>query len=149
MESRNVTWPAQGVFCALLVKARKTAGLTQQNVARRLKKPQSFVAKYERGERRLDVVEFVAITRAIGADPVHILRALLKSRLSRGLAAIADERCPTSLALCFLLRCHDVGHLSVRLKRHRASRKTPGRPYGQKTETAANAENTVSYPPSG
>jgi transcriptional regulator with XRE-family HTH domain len=63
-----------------LVKARKTAGLTQQKLARRLKKPQSFVAKYERGERRLDVVEFVAITRAFGADPVQILRALLKSR---------------------------------------------------------------------
>jgi hypothetical protein len=42
--------------------------------------PQSFIAKYERGERRLDVVEFVAITRAIGADPLQILRALLKSR---------------------------------------------------------------------
>jgi transcriptional regulator with XRE-family HTH domain len=77
---KSVHSPAQGVFCDLLVKARKTAGLTQQKLARRLKKPQSFVAKYERGERRLDVVEFVAITRAIGADPVQILRALLKSR---------------------------------------------------------------------
>ena len=63
-----------------MVKARKTAGLTQDDLARRLKKPQSFVAKYEGGERRLDVVEFLAITRAIGADPVRILKDLQKRR---------------------------------------------------------------------
>jgi transcriptional regulator with XRE-family HTH domain len=68
----------QAVFCALMVKARKAAGLTQHALARRLKKPQSFVAKYEGGERRLDVVEFIAVSRAIGADPVKILRALVK-----------------------------------------------------------------------
>ena len=49
-------------------------------MARRLKKPQSFVAKYEGGERRIDVVEFLGITRAIGADPLRILRALQKKR---------------------------------------------------------------------
>jgi transcriptional regulator with XRE-family HTH domain len=68
----------QAVFCRLMIKARKAAGLTQHALARRLKKPQSFVAKYEGGERRLDVIEFVAISRAIGADPVKILRALVK-----------------------------------------------------------------------
>jgi hypothetical protein len=41
-------------------------------------KPQSFVAKYEAGERRVDVVEFVTICKAIGADPAKLLRALLK-----------------------------------------------------------------------
>ncbi len=61
-----------------MIKARKAAGLTQHDLARRLKRPQSFVAKYEGGERRIDIVEFLAITRAIGADPVRILRALLK-----------------------------------------------------------------------
>jgi hypothetical protein len=40
------------------------------------KKPQSFVAKYESGERRLDVIEFLGIASAIGADPVRILKAL-------------------------------------------------------------------------
>ena len=68
----------QAAFCALMVEARKKAGLTQAALARRLKRPQSFVAKYEGGERRLDVVEFMAVSRAIGADPVRILRALLK-----------------------------------------------------------------------
>jgi transcriptional regulator with XRE-family HTH domain len=56
-----------------LVGARKAAGLTQQALARLLKKPQSFVAKYEGGERRLDVVEFVAIARALGADPLKLM----------------------------------------------------------------------------
>ncbi len=61
-----------------MVGARKAAGLTQHALALRLKKPQSFVAKYEGGERRLDVIEFITIARAIGADPVRILRLLTK-----------------------------------------------------------------------
>jgi transcriptional regulator with XRE-family HTH domain len=59
-----------------MIAARRKAGLTQAQLAKRLKKPQSFIAKYEGGERRIDVVEFVAIVRAIGADPVRILRKL-------------------------------------------------------------------------
>jgi transcriptional regulator with XRE-family HTH domain len=60
-----------------MVAARKQAGLTQHELARRLKRPQSFVAKYEGGERRIDVIEFVVIVRAIGADPVKLLRDLI------------------------------------------------------------------------
>ena len=48
-------------------------GVDPEALALRLKKPQSFVAKYEGGERRLDVVEFVAISRALGADPLRLL----------------------------------------------------------------------------
>jgi transcriptional regulator with XRE-family HTH domain len=55
-----------------MIRARKNAGLTQHDLADRLHKPQSFVAKYEGGERRIDVVEFVTICRAIGSDPVKI-----------------------------------------------------------------------------
>jgi transcriptional regulator with XRE-family HTH domain len=67
----------QAAFCALMVGARKAAGLTQHALARRLKKPQSFVAKYEGGERRLDVVEFIAIARALGADPLKLMAAFV------------------------------------------------------------------------
>jgi transcriptional regulator with XRE-family HTH domain len=56
-----------------MVGTRKAAGLTQHALARLLKKPQSFVAKYEGGERRLDVVEFVTIARALDADPIKLL----------------------------------------------------------------------------
>jgi transcriptional regulator with XRE-family HTH domain len=70
---KSVHSPDQAAFCELMVWARKAAGLTQQALARRLKKPQSFVAKYEGGERRLDVVEFIVIARAIGADPLKLM----------------------------------------------------------------------------
>lgn len=67
----------QAAFCELMVGARKAAGLTQHALALRLKKPQSFVAKYEGGERRLDVVEFIGIARALGADPLKLMAAFL------------------------------------------------------------------------
>lgn len=64
-------------FLRLLTEARKSAGLTQVELSERLSRPQSFVSKYERGERRLDMVEFVEVAQAMGADPIGILRALL------------------------------------------------------------------------
>jgi len=54
--------PRYNKLTALLVQARNNAGLTQQAVADQLGKPQSFVAKYERGERRLDFIELIDIT---------------------------------------------------------------------------------------
>ena len=73
---KSVHSAGQLAFCELLIEARKKAGLTQHELARRLKKPQSFVAKYEGGERRVDVVEFVSLCQAIGADPVKVLKKL-------------------------------------------------------------------------
>lgn len=63
-------------LCELLVEARKKAGLTQVEVAERLGKPQSFVAKYEGGERRLDVIEFLAVADVIGVVPASLLDLL-------------------------------------------------------------------------
>ncbi len=60
----------------ILITARKEKGLTQRDLALRLSKPQSFVSKYERHERRLDVIEFVKIARAIGVDPCKIVREI-------------------------------------------------------------------------
>jgi transcriptional regulator with XRE-family HTH domain len=53
----------------VLVQARRDAGLTQVALAKKLGRPQSFVSKFERGERRLDVAEFLDIARALGLDP--------------------------------------------------------------------------------
>ena len=61
----------------VLTEVRKAAGLRQAQVAKRLGVHQSFVAKYENGERRLDVVEFLTIAAALGADPVSIMRRLM------------------------------------------------------------------------
>jgi transcriptional regulator with XRE-family HTH domain len=53
-------------LCVLLRVLRREAGLTQVEVARRLDVPQSFVSKYEAGERRLDVIELRHVAEAIG-----------------------------------------------------------------------------------
>ena len=52
---------------------RKAVGLTQQVLADQLSKPQSFVAKVEGYERRIDVIEFVHWCRALGVDPAGLL----------------------------------------------------------------------------
>jgi len=57
-----------------LVALRTSAGLTQRELAQRLKVPPSWVAKTELGERRLDVLEFCRIVRACGAAPEDVLR---------------------------------------------------------------------------
>ncbi|HZQ00661.1 MAG TPA: helix-turn-helix transcriptional regulator, partial [Reyranella sp.] len=48
-----------------------------RQVAKRLSKPQSFVAKYERGERRLSAIEFIHVARALGVEPVALLRQVI------------------------------------------------------------------------
>ena len=74
---KSVTTEAYSEFLRLLIDARKRAGLTQQAVADALDEHQSFVAKYEGAERRLDVIEFVAIAKVLKADPVQILKKLI------------------------------------------------------------------------
>jgi transcriptional regulator with XRE-family HTH domain len=66
------------VFLELLISARKKAGLTQQALANRLNKHQSFISKYESGERRLDVIEFITIAHAIGINPSRFIIRLEK-----------------------------------------------------------------------
>jgi transcriptional regulator with XRE-family HTH domain len=63
-------------FCDLLIGWRREKGLTQAEVAKRLGKPQSYVSKYETGERRLDVVEFIDVAHAVGAKAWTLLRRL-------------------------------------------------------------------------
>jgi transcriptional regulator with XRE-family HTH domain len=69
---KSLRSPEYARLIATLVAARKGADVRQQALAKRLGRPQSFVAKYEGGERRIDVVEFVTIVRALGADPVKL-----------------------------------------------------------------------------
>ena len=57
----------------VLVHARKQRGLTQRDVAKALGRPQSFVSKYENGERRLDIVEFFGIIRTLDGNPLTML----------------------------------------------------------------------------
>lgn len=59
---------------ALLVAARRHHGLTQADLARRLGRSTNFVFRVEAGARHLDVAEFIAIARALEADPYALLR---------------------------------------------------------------------------
>jgi len=65
---------------------RRAADVTQTDLAEKLGTDQSFVSKYERGERRLDVVELRAICLALGIDFVGFLSDFEKALRDRGLA---------------------------------------------------------------
>ncbi|WP_148242873.1 helix-turn-helix domain-containing protein [Enterobacter asburiae] len=64
-----------------LKKARKENGITQAQLADALGKPQSFIAKVENGERRLDVVEFVHLAKLVGLEPFNVLNDIFGEQL--------------------------------------------------------------------
>ncbi|MBN3889311.1 MULTISPECIES: helix-turn-helix domain-containing protein [unclassified Nostoc] len=65
-------------FRQLLIEARKAAKLTQTELSAKLELPQSYVSKYERGERRLDVIEFLQVAQVLEIDPLAFIKELLK-----------------------------------------------------------------------
>ena len=65
-----------GILRARLVELREAKGLTQTDIALQLGKPQSYVSKYERGERRLDIVELIAVAKVLGVDPAQLCAEL-------------------------------------------------------------------------
>ena len=86
----------------LLVKAREAHGLRQSDVAARLHVHQSFVSKYERGERRLDVIELLRITHAIGVDIFEILKRV---------SSDVDAATPDTILNRWSLSVHDLTEL--------------------------------------
>jgi transcriptional regulator with XRE-family HTH domain len=79
--TRSVFSSAYAELRDRLVSARLACGLTQVQLAERLGRPQSFVSKIERGERRLDLVELVEITEALGV-PAELLVADVRAALT-------------------------------------------------------------------
>ena len=67
------------LFLKLILGARKKAGLTQKKLADMLKKNQSYISKYENGDRRLDVIEFMEVVNAIGVRPLEIIGEIQKN----------------------------------------------------------------------
>jgi transcriptional regulator with XRE-family HTH domain len=61
--------PRNQRIAVLLTSIRKERGLLQEDVAKRLERPQSFVSKYESGIRRIDLVELLDILGALEVDP--------------------------------------------------------------------------------
>lgn len=72
--------PRQARLQELLKSGRMAAGLKQEEVARRLKRPQSFVSNYAGGERRLNVIELIDVCDAIGVDPRQVINELIKAK---------------------------------------------------------------------
>ena len=69
------------LFLSYLRYVRQSAGLTQKQVAERIQQTQSFVSKCERGERRIDVIELLVISEAMGIsmeDFIHQLKNVLE-----------------------------------------------------------------------
>lgn len=73
---KHKTELAYEVFRHHMIEIRKKAGMTQAHLANLLGKPQSFVAKYENGERRLDVIEFLSIAEVLNVDSYDVIRSL-------------------------------------------------------------------------
>lgn len=84
--ARSLRTPGHLALMQVLIEARKEMGITQQELADRLRRPQSFVAKVETGERRLDVVELIEWAEGIGRSPSELVDRIAKAvpRIDRG-----------------------------------------------------------------
>jgi transcriptional regulator with XRE-family HTH domain len=78
--SRTFGSPGHVALVKFIVKKREEAGLTQRDVAKKLRRHQSFVATYELRQKRIDVVELIEIADAIGFDPHEALRIARRAK---------------------------------------------------------------------
>lgn len=65
------------VLAQCLTDARKRAGRHQADVARSMGNDQTVISNIERGQRRIDVIEFYAFAKAVNCDPVDLFRSVV------------------------------------------------------------------------
>jgi transcriptional regulator with XRE-family HTH domain len=75
---KSVFTDANQVVVEELIAARKAAGLRQQDLAEKLGKAQSFISRIEGGQRRVDILEFYALAKAMKADPTELFAAIAR-----------------------------------------------------------------------
>lgn len=92
---KSIHTPEYKQLCGLLIEARQQAELLQTDLAKKLKKPQSFVSRVEAGQRRLDVFEFLTYARILGLDPYETLQSIERTKLAKE-AASANRRKKTT-----------------------------------------------------
>lgn len=80
--SSSLSNPKYEKFRKLLIEYRLKQKATQTELAERLGRPQSFVSKYENGERRLDLIEFLDIAATLDIDPLDFIKELLAGKNS-------------------------------------------------------------------
>jgi transcriptional regulator with XRE-family HTH domain len=71
--------PPYRLLLERLAASREGVGFTQGELGTRLGKPQSYISKVESGERRLDLVEYVYWSKALGLDPAELVVALAEA----------------------------------------------------------------------
>ncbi len=76
--SKSVFTNAQKILVEELVAARSRSGMRQEDVAAVIGKDQSLISNIERGQRGIDVIEFIVLVRAIKADPLELFEGVLK-----------------------------------------------------------------------
>ena len=70
--SKSIFDGAHAQLIDILMAARRRSGLTQAEVAAKVSKDQTFISLIERSQRRVDVLEFIALARAMGEDPQRL-----------------------------------------------------------------------------
>jgi transcriptional regulator with XRE-family HTH domain len=78
--SRTLRSSRHEALRSFLVEKRKKAGFTQTDVAKKLRRYQSFVASVEGGQRKVDVVELLAFAEAVGFDPREAVKRLMSTK---------------------------------------------------------------------
>lgn len=76
--TRSLRTSGHQALMQVLVETRKSKGITQQELANRLDRPQSYIAKVETGERRLDVVEFIEWSTLLGVGAEITLKRVVE-----------------------------------------------------------------------
>lgn len=75
---KTLSTKRQKALISFLIQERERAGLTQAGLASRIGEYQSFVARMESGQRRIDVIEFIELSRILGFDPGKAVQRLEK-----------------------------------------------------------------------
>lgn len=78
MVRKTVYSPESSQLASFLSEARRQAGVLQSEVAEAMGTDQTIISNIERGQRRIDVVEFFRFANAIGADPVALFRSAIE-----------------------------------------------------------------------
>lgn len=75
--SKSIFDGAHAQLIEIMLAARRRSGLTQAEVAAKVGKDQTFISLIERSQRRVDVLEFIALARAMGEDPQRLFAEVI------------------------------------------------------------------------
>ena len=77
--SKTIFDGAHAQLVDIMIAARKRSGLTQVELAAKVGRDQTFISLIERSQRRIDVLEFIALARAMGEDPQRLFSELIST----------------------------------------------------------------------